>query len=93
VYPEIESPWTNIFGLEKEKEVWHAMKNVLNSRDAELNMRMVVGDKDIPFASAYTIGYRIMQEFLRRWDKISSPSKSCISLFFPGKKNLNVHVI
>jgi uncharacterized protein YjaZ len=25
---------------------------------------MVVGDKDIPFASAYTIGYRIMQEFL-----------------------------
>lgn len=30
-----------------------------------MNMRMVVGDKDIPFASAYTIGYRIVQEFLK----------------------------
>jgi len=41
------------------------MSKFLDSRDAELNMRMVVGDKDIPFASAYTIGYRIMQEFLK----------------------------
>jgi len=42
------------------------MSKFLDSRDAELNMRMVVGDKDIPFAGAYTIGYRIMQEFFRR---------------------------
>jgi len=48
-------------------------KTIFNSRDAELNMRMVVGDNDIPFASAYTIGYRIVQEFLRRWDKTSPP--------------------
>ena len=26
---------------------------------------MAVGDKDIPFASVYTIGYRIMQVFLK----------------------------
>jgi len=45
---------------------YYLRKLVLNSRDAELNMRMVVGDKDIPFAGAYTIGYRIMQEFFRR---------------------------
>jgi len=41
------------------------MSKFLNSRDAKLNMRMIVGDNDIPFASAYTIGYRIMQEFLK----------------------------
>jgi uncharacterized protein YjaZ len=65
VYPKIKSPWTNIFGAEKEQRVWHFMKDVLHSRNEQLNMKMVVGDGDIPFASAYTIGYRIMQEFLK----------------------------
>ena len=64
VYPNIESPWTNIFGRKKEQNIWHNIKNDLHNRDEYLNMKMAVGDKDIPFASAYTIGYRIMQEFL-----------------------------
>ena len=41
------------------------MSKFLDNKDAELNMRMVVGDNDIPFANAYTIDYRIMQEFLK----------------------------
>lgn len=41
------------------------MKNDLQRRDAQLNLRMVTGDGDMPFASAYTIGYRIVQEFLK----------------------------
>jgi uncharacterized protein YjaZ len=65
LYPDLESPWTNVFSLEKERSVWHHMKHVLHRRDAQLNMNMIIGDKDIPFASAYTIGYRIMQEFLK----------------------------
>jgi len=71
VYPNIKSPWINIIGLEKEQSVWYSIKNALNSRDAELNLKIAVGDKDIPFASAYIIGYRIMQEFL-----INNPHES-----------------
>ena len=65
VYPDIESPWIDVFGFEKEKDVWYSMKNLLNSRDADLIKRMATGYEDIPFASVYTIGYRIMQEFIK----------------------------
>jgi uncharacterized protein YjaZ len=65
LYPDIESPWTNIFGLEKEQSVWQSINNVLHLRDEQLNMKIAVGDKEIPFGSAYTMGYRIMQEFLK----------------------------
>jgi len=65
LYPDIKVPWTNMFGSEKERSVWYEMKYFLKSRNEHVNMRMVVGDNDIPFGSAYTIGYRIMLEFLK----------------------------
>jgi uncharacterized protein YjaZ len=71
VYPEVESPWTNLFGFDKEKNVWYAIKNVLNSRDVKLNLRLAVGDKDIPLGSVYTIGYRIMQQFLKNYPHVT----------------------
>jgi len=65
LYPDIDSPWINIFGFEKEQQVWYKIKDVLHRRDGQLNLRIAVGDKDIPFASAYTMGYRIMQAFFK----------------------------
>ncbi|MBD3289413.1 hypothetical protein GF337_11475, partial [candidate division KSB1 bacterium] len=66
VYPAIESPWTNLFDSAKERDVWQYMKTVLDVRDAQLNMRMVTGDRIVPVASAYTIGYRIVRAFLEQ---------------------------
>lgn len=65
VYPETKSPWTDLLDQDKEYDVWNQIENKLHTRDNRLNLRIVVGDKDIPFASGYTIGYRIMQEFLK----------------------------
>jgi len=65
MYSEIYSPWTDIFDFEKEREVWYLLRDQLDSRDADLLMRTAAGDKNIPFATVYTLGYRIMQEFFR----------------------------
>lgn len=65
IYPNIESPWTDLFGLDKEQSVWYHIKSDLHRREEKLNMKMAIGDKDIPIASVYTIGYRIMQDFFK----------------------------
>jgi len=65
IYPDIKSPWVNMFDFEKEKDVWYFLRDRLNSRDADLLMRTAAGDKNTPFASVYTIGYRIMQDFFK----------------------------
>ena len=65
MYPDIKAPWTNLFGSEKEKSVWYEMKRFLKSRDAQVVGRMSSGDKNIPIGSVYTIGFRIVQEFIK----------------------------
>jgi hypothetical protein len=34
-------------------------------------MKMIIGDSDIPFLSLYSMGYCIMQEFLKNNSKVS----------------------
>ncbi len=73
LYPDIKTPWTNLFGTEKEKSVWYEMKGFLKSRDAQVMGRMVGGDKNIPLGSVYTIGFRIMPEFIKNNPGITMP--------------------
>jgi uncharacterized protein YjaZ len=71
VYPDIISPWTNVMDLKTEKRVWAAIKKVQNSKAEDVYMRFLMGDKDIPFASTYTIGYRIVKEYLKNNPEVS----------------------
>ena len=70
-YPDIDSPWINLFGVEKEKFVWNMIEDRLDMRDGEFNMKMAVGDDHVPFGSVYTIGYRIVQEFLNNHPELT----------------------
>ena len=63
-YPNIEVPWPEL-DTEKEQRVWQRMRPVLHSKDEQLIMRMFVGDEEIPFLSVYSMGHRIVQEFLK----------------------------
>jgi uncharacterized protein YjaZ len=71
LYPNIEAPWPDFLDREKEQRVWQHMKHVLYSKDEQLILKMFIGDKEIPFLSVYTMGYRIMQEFLKNNPEIS----------------------
>lgn len=71
LYPNIEAPWPDFLDREKEHRVWQYMKYVLNSKDEQLILKMFIGDKEIPFLSVYSMGYRIMQEFLKNNPEVS----------------------
>jgi hypothetical protein len=71
LYPNIEVPWPEFLDREKEHRVWQHMKLVLHSKDEQLILKMLIGDKEIPFLSVYSMGYRIMQEFLKNNPEVS----------------------
>jgi uncharacterized protein YjaZ len=60
LYPNIDAPWPEFVNGEKEHHVWQNMKQVLHSKDQQLIMKMIIGDKEIPFLSIYSMGHRIM---------------------------------
>ena len=71
LYPNIEAPWPDFLDKEKEHRVWQHMRNVLHSKDEQLILKMFIGDKEIPFLSVYSMGYKIMQEFLKNNPAVS----------------------
>ena len=71
LYPNIEAPWPEIMNQEKEYRVWLNMKQNLESKDEQLILKMFIGDKEIPFLSVYSMGYKIMQEFSKNNPDVS----------------------
>ena len=71
LYPNIKAPWPDLLDREKEHRVWQHMKQVLHSTDEQLILKMFIGDKEIPFLSVYSMGYRIMQEFFKNNPEVS----------------------
>jgi uncharacterized protein YjaZ len=65
VHPDIDPPWLQVIGKEREEEIWGSIRGLLNKKDSELNSRIMVGDNEIPFGSGYTIGFNIMQDFTK----------------------------
>jgi uncharacterized protein YjaZ len=64
IYPNIEAPWPDLTA-EDEYRIWNYMKTVLHNKDERLILEMTTGNKEIPFLSVYSIGYKIIQEFLK----------------------------
>ena len=71
IYPNIEAPWPFFLSGIKEHMVWEKIKQNLHSKDEQLIMKMIIGDSDIPFLSLYSMGYCIMQEFLKNNSDVS----------------------
>lgn len=80
VFPDIEVPWVSNIDPETERSVWSSIKNQLSSDDPELFQKLMFGGGDFPRWSGYTIGYHIVQDFLKNnndysieeWTKLSS---------------------
>jgi uncharacterized protein YjaZ len=71
IYPNIEAPWPFFLDEAEEHLVWEKIKQDLHNKDEKLIMKMIIGDSDIPFLSLYSMGYGIMQEFLKNNSEVS----------------------
>jgi len=71
LYPDSEAPWPGFTDLKNEYSVWQQMSQVLHSKDEQTIMKMFVGNEEIPFLSVYSMGYKIMHEFLKNNPEVS----------------------
>jgi uncharacterized protein YjaZ len=72
MYPELNANWTKALTPEQEREQWRIIKEYLNDDDTrELHIRFFFGGRGTPANTAYTIGYHIVQAYLRKNPEIS----------------------
>lgn len=66
VYPEVGVPWVNALTPAEEQEQWRRIQVRRETTDALIKGQFMVGeDKDTPTWTGYTIGYHIVQSYLR----------------------------
>jgi hypothetical protein len=65
--PGVVVPWVNALTPAQEAEQWARLQLLLESEDPRLYERFFFGDaaSDTPGSTGYTIGYHIMQRYLR----------------------------
>lgn len=68
LYPNITPPWVagEALSQEQEREQWAFMKSRLTSTDIVVLRAYLFGGGGIPRWTGYTIGFRIMETFLKR---------------------------
>lgn len=72
LYPNFHAQWTSNIDHETEKILWHKIKDHLDSTDNDLLLKVMFGDDEIfPHWSGYTIGYRIVQNYLYKNPKVT----------------------
>ncbi|WP_372652505.1 DUF2268 domain-containing putative Zn-dependent protease [Draconibacterium sp.] len=74
LYPEVNSPWTNMINQVEEKKVWKIIKPELNKRETKMNDLMMIGNDEIPYCSGYTIGFNIVKKFKENNPNINDKS-------------------
>ncbi|HEX5809984.1 MAG TPA: DUF2268 domain-containing putative Zn-dependent protease [Anaerolineales bacterium] len=69
LYPDLHPTWINALTPAEEAEQWEKMQKYLNGNDGPIYERFFFGDKvsGTPSCTAYTIGYRIVQAYLKRY--------------------------
>ncbi len=71
LFPDAYIPWFDMLTKEKEKRIWNLIRPELNRRNSEMNMKIMVGTKDIPYASGYAIGFSIIESFKKNNPQIN----------------------
>ena len=66
IVPGFRPPWVDALSLDEEVRAWEMMRPHLDDRDRERIFPLLFGGPDTPQWGGYTIGYRIVQRFLRR---------------------------
>ena len=77
LYPERQPTWINALTPAEEKEQWKRMQQYLDGNDGSVYERFFFGDlvTGTPGNTAYTIGYRIVQTYLKQ-----HPSQTVLDL-------------
>ena len=75
LFPDAIIPWFNMLTEAKEKRIWNLIRPDLNRRNSEMTKNIMVGTKDIPYASGYVIGFSIIESF-----KMNNPQINDIEL-------------
>jgi uncharacterized protein YjaZ len=66
VFPKQTAPWVSTLTPEQEAEVWPKMKPELANTDYRVNAKFMFGREDVPKLAGYTIGFHIVESYLRR---------------------------
>ncbi len=66
IYPDIDVPWVNALTAEEERDQWEKILSQGETTNSIVKTRfMVGGDEDTPTWTGYTIGFHIVQSYLR----------------------------
>lgn len=71
LYPEKSYPWTEALSPEQEHDLWNIMQSQLRSTDEEIHNEFLFGSPDLPHWGGYTIGFHIVQAYLRGHPNVS----------------------
>jgi uncharacterized protein YjaZ len=71
VYPNIQSPWTGVLTAEQKAKLWGRIKGELESTDVSLQQQVMFGSFVYPYWGGYSLGYDIVQTFLKNNKNIS----------------------
>jgi uncharacterized protein YjaZ len=64
--PQHHSPWTNALTRQQERTAWRTIERRLQSTDAQLLQGLMFGGAEgVPHWAGYTIGFQIVQSFLK----------------------------
>jgi uncharacterized protein YjaZ len=64
--PQRHSPWTNALTRQQERTAWRTIERRLQSTDAPLMQGLMFGGAEgVPHWAGYTIGFQIVQSFLK----------------------------
>ena len=67
VYPQRQAPWTNALTPQQEKAAWKAIQPHLSSTSPSLLLNLMFGGgKGVPQWAGYTIGFNMVQAFLKK---------------------------
>ena len=71
VYPEMVAPWTEALTAEQEAAQWQAMQQHLDSSSVMIQRKFMFGGTDVPRWTGYTIGFHIVQTYLKKHPNVS----------------------
>jgi len=71
VYPDVVAPWTEALTAEQEAAQWQAMQPYLGTLSGMTQRKFMFGGTDVPRWAGYTIGFHIVQDYLKKHPSVS----------------------
>jgi uncharacterized protein YjaZ len=71
--------WANTLTPAQETVVWQKMKPLLASTDYRVNSKFLFGREDVPKLAGYTIGFHIVQSYIKSHPTAAIPEWSALN--------------